>query len=151
MLGAVTVRQFLVMTSLGVASLTTAFAADMVSIKGSIVNMRSGPSTRTEALWELNKDYPLKVLKRKGGWLQVQDFENDRGWVSRKLTSKTAYHVVKSNTANIRSGPSTKYPIISKAERGDVLRTRGKKSGWIKVQPGSGKSGWVSGKLVWGW
>jgi uncharacterized protein YraI len=151
MFGAVTVRQFLVVASLGVASLTSAFAAEMVSIKGSIVNMRSGPSTRTEALWELKKGYPLKVLKRKGSWIQVQDFENDRGWVSRKLTSKTPYHVVKSNTANIRSGPSTKYPIVGKAERGDVLRTRGKKSGWVKVQPSSGKSGWVSGKLIWGW
>lgn len=151
MFGAVTVRQFLVVASLGVASLTSAFAADMVSIKGSIVNMRSGPSTRTDALWELKKGYPLKVLKRKGSWLQVQDFENDRGWVSRKLTSKTAYHVVKSNTANIRSGPSTKFGIVGKAERGDVLRTRGKKSGWVKVQRASGKSGWVSGKLVWGW
>ena len=151
MFGAVTVRQLIVVASLGVAGLTTTFAAEMVSIKGSIVNMRSGPGTRTEALWELKKGYPLKVLKRKGSWLQVQDFENDRGWVSRKLTSKTAYHVVKSNTANIRSGPSTRYPIVGQAERGDVLRTRGKKSGWVKVQPQSGKSGWVSGKLVWGW
>lgn len=151
MLGAVTVRQFLVVASLSVASVTTAFAADMVSIKGSIVNMRSGPSTRTDALWELKKGYPLKVLKRQGSWLQVQDFENDRGWVSRKLTSKTAYHVVKSNTAHIRSGPSTHYPIVGKAERGDVLRTQSKKSGWVKVQRASGKSGWVSGKLVWGW
>ena len=90
MFGAVTVRQFLVVASLGVASLTTAFAAEMVSIKGSIVNMRSGPSTRTEALWELKKGYPLKVLKRKGSWIQVQDFENDRGWVSRKLDGQNA-------------------------------------------------------------
>ncbi len=151
MFGAVAVGKFFVIASLSVASLTTTFAAEMVSVKGSIVNMRSGPSTRTETLWELKKGYPLKVIKRKGSWLQVQDFENDRGWVSRKLTAKTPYHVVKSNTANLRSGPSTNSPIVGKAERGDVLRTLDKKSGWVKVQPGSGKSGWVSGKLIWGW
>jgi uncharacterized protein YgiM (DUF1202 family) len=151
MFGAVTVRQLVVVASLGIVSLASAFAAEMVSIKGSTVNMRSAPSTRSAALWELKKGYPLKVLKRKGGWLQVQDFESDRGWVSAKLTAKTPYHVVKSNSANIRGGPSTRSAIVGKAERGDVLRTLGKKSGWVKVQPASGKAGWVLGKLTWGW
>lgn len=151
MFGAVTVRQCLVVASLCFTSLTGAVAAEMVSVKGKIVNMRSGPSTRTQALWELKKGYPLKVIKRKGDWLQVQDYENDRGWVSRALTSRTPYHVVKSNIVNIRSGPGTSYRIVGKAEQGDLLRTREKKSDWVKVQPASGKSGWVSRKLVWGW
>lgn len=151
MLGTFSARQWLIVGSVCLASWTSAVAADMVSIKGRIVNMRSGPSTATQALWELKKGYPLKVIQRKGTWLQVQDYENDRGWVSRALTSRTPYHVVKSNVVNIRSGPGTTYRIVGKAEQGDLLRTREKKTNWVKVQPPSGPAGWVSRKLLWGW
>ena len=60
---------------------TPALAREMVSIKGNVVNMRSGPGTTSQILWELEQGYPLQVLKRKGDWLQVRDFENDKGWV----------------------------------------------------------------------
>lgn len=130
---------------------TPAFAREMVSIKGNIVNMRSGPSTDAQILWELERGYPLEVLQRKGNWLQVRDFENDKGWVARSLTARTRYHIVKAKVANIRSGPSTRYRVVGKSERYDLMRTRGAKAGWIKVQSASGVTGWVSKNLLWGW
>jgi len=126
-------------------------AREMVSIKGSIVNMRSGPSIKSDVQWELMKGYPLQVLKRRGRWLQVRDFEGDRGWVARSMTSKTPYHIVKSNIANIRQGPSTRHQITGKVERFDVLRTREKKAGWVRVERQDGLKGWISKKLLWGW
>lgn len=126
-------------------------AREMVSIKGRIVNMRSGPSTGAQILWELERGYPLEVLARKGDWLQVRDFENDKGWVARSLTGRTRHHIVKARVANIRSGPSTRYRIVGKSERYDLLRTRGSKAGWVKVQSTDGVMGWVSKKLLWGW
>ncbi len=141
---------------LSIAGLCLAFAAapalaEMVSIKGSVVNMRSGPGTNTEVLWELERGYPLQVLQRKGSWLQVKDFENDTGWVARALTGKTPHHIVKANIANIRSGPGTGYRIVGKAERYDLMRTRGAKSGWIRVEGRDGIKGWMSKRLLWGW
>lgn len=50
MFGAVTGRQCLVAASLCFTSLTGAVAAEMVSVKGKVVNMRCEPSTRTQAL-----------------------------------------------------------------------------------------------------
>jgi SH3-like domain-containing protein len=130
---------------------TPAFAREMVSIKGNIVNMRSGPSTGSQILWELERGYPLEVLQRKGDWLQVRDFENDRGWVARSLTGSTRYHIVKAKVANIRSGPSTRFRVVGKSERYDLMRTRGSKAGWVKVQSDKGVTGWVSKNLLWGW
>ena len=126
-------------------------AADMVSIKGSVVNMRSGPGTHTEVLWELEQGYPLQVLKRKGSWLQVKDFENDKGWVARALTGRTPHHIVKAPFANIRSGPGTGYRVVGKAERYDLMRTRGAKQGWVRVESGDGIKGWIAKRLLWGW
>jgi SH3-like domain-containing protein len=126
-------------------------ALEMVSIKGSIVNMRSGPGTNTDVLWELERGYPLQVLKRQGSWLQVRDFENDKGWVARALTSHTPHHIVKAKIANIRSGPGTHFKIVGKAERYDLMRTRGSKTGWVRVEASDGVKGWISKNLLWGW
>ena len=128
-----------------------ALARDMVSIKGSIVNMRSAPSTRSEVMWELQRGYPLQVLKRKGSWLQVQDFENDKGWVAKSLTNREPHYIVKASVANMRSGPGTGYRIVGKSERYDLLRTRAAKSDWVQVERSDGVKGWVAKRLLWGW
>jgi SH3-like domain-containing protein len=129
-----------------------AWAQNMVSVQGNTVNMRSGPSTQNPILWELKRGYPLRVIRRQGNWLEVSDFENDRGWVARSLVGNTPHHVVKSRTANIRRGPGTQHAVVGQAEYGDVLRTREKRGGWIRVEhTATGTSGWVSGSLLWGW
>ena len=149
-----TTRHAIGTTILCLAALTTtaasAAAQQMVSVKGSTLNMRSGPGTHTEVLWELNRGYPLKVTARKGRWLQVSDFENDRGWVARSLTGSAPHHIVKSRVANMRSGPGTQHSIVGKVEYGEVLRTREKRADWVRVERDSGKMGWIARRLLWG-
>ncbi len=144
-------RQALVAAGLSLALLSGAQAQNMVSIKGSVVNLREGPSTRTETLWELLRGYPLQVLQRKGNWVKVRDFENDSGWVARSLLGRTPHHVVKVRVANVRKGPSTRQPIIGRAEYGELLRTRAKRSSWVKVEREDGQTGWIAKRLLWGW
>jgi SH3-like domain-containing protein len=129
----------------------TPSATNMVSVKGPILNMRSGPGTHHEILWELKNGYPLQVQKRQGTWLKVRDFEGDSGWVARSLTGRTPHHIVKSKVANVRSSPSTQGRIVGKAEYGEVLRTQEKRAGWIRVERAEGPGGWISKKLLWGW
>jgi hypothetical protein len=99
----------------------------------------------------LSRGFPLKVVGRRGDWLQVQDFENDKGWILRTLTSSTPYHIVKVKTANVRSQPTTSSRIVGKVSYGDALKTLERKSGWVKVQRDGGLRGWISRKLLWGW
>jgi SH3-like domain-containing protein len=126
-------------------------AREMVSIARGEVNMRSGPGTRYEAQWGLSRGYPLSVVGRKGGWIKVTDFENDKGWVLRSLTNRTPHHVVKSSIANIRSTPGTRARIVGKAVYGDVLRTLERRGDWVKVRHERGTTGWIARRLVWGW
>jgi SH3-like domain-containing protein len=123
----------------------------MVSINRPEVNMRTGPGTQHSAIWALSKGYPLQVLQRQNKWLKVRDFENDIGWVYRPLVGQQKHHIVKASTANLRSAPTTQSRIVGKAERGEVLRTLDKRSGWIKVQRHSGSKGWIAQRLLWGW
>jgi len=128
-----------------------AWAAQLVSVKGQVLNMRNGPGQQHEVLWQLHHGYPMKVIGQKGRWLRVRDFENDTGWVARHLTSRTPHHVVKSKVANIRKGAGLQHRVVDQAVYGEVLRTLGKRSGWVKVEQEDGTRGWVSAKLLWGW
>lgn len=151
MLGAPTARHFVIAAGLCLATLSTAMAQNMVSVKGNTLNMRSGPGTHTEVLWELKKGYPLQVVKRQDSWLQVRDFEGDTGWVARSLTSSTPHHIVNKPVANVRSGPGTQYRIVGKANYGDVLRTREKRGTWVRVERVGAPNGWIARNLLWGW
>lgn len=128
-----------------------AVAQQMVSVSGEEVKLRSGPGTQHPADWILGRGYPLKVVGRRGDWLEVRDFENDKGWIHRRLTSTTAYHIVRVKIANMRGQPTTSSRIIGKVAYGDTLRTLERRSGWVKVQREGGLRGWIARRLLWGW
>ena len=136
---------------LAVLLVQPAQAREMVSVSRPVINMRDGAGTQHDALWALNRGYPLEVTARKGKWLKVRDFENDVGWVYRPLVGKAPHHVVKSRVVNIRNASSTRSRIVGKAQQGDVLRTLEKRDGWVKVQQEGGLKGWVARRLLWGW
>lgn len=131
--------------------LPAAQAREMVSIARGEVNMRSAPNTRSEVLWGLGRGYPLSVVGRRGNWVQVSDFESDRGWVLRSLTNKTPHHIVKARVANLRGTPTTRGRVVGKLQYGDVLRTLERRGEWVKVRSERGATGWVSRPLLWGW
>lgn len=126
--------------------------AKMVSVDADMINLRSGPGSKYKVLWELGRGYPLKVIGSKGSWYRVIDFENDKGWVYKKLVGRTPHLVVKKRAINLRSGPSTRYKIVRQAKRGVVLRTLESKTGWVKVRHDEENvEGWVKRDLLWGW
>lgn len=94
---------------------------------------------------------PLKVVSRRGNWLQVSDFENDKSWVYARLTSKTPHHVVKAQRANLRRSPTTGSAIVAKLQYGEVLRTLERRGSWLKVRLANGRTGWIAKSLAWGW
>lgn len=144
-------RRMVVGLMVAVAATGAATAQQMVSVTGSVLNMRDGPSTQAQVLWELQRGYPLQVIERRGRWLKVRDFEKDQGWVAASLTGRQAHHIVKVPVAHVRSGPGTRYRIVGKAEYGELLKTQEKRAGWVKVKRAEGTSGWIARQLLWGW
>jgi SH3-like domain-containing protein len=132
-----------------------AAAAEMVSITGEDINMRSGPGVENEVVWTIGSGFPVEIVSSKGEWLQVKDFEGSTGWVHKKTTQKTPHMIVKANKGtdqqiNVRSEPNTQGAIVATANYGVVFKTLEKKDGWVKVEHGQGVSGWVDGRLLWG-
>lgn len=130
--------------------------AQMLSVKGSNVNLRSGPGQSTSTHWEYDNGVPLQVMKKKGEWVQVIDFEGDSGWIHKTLLSPTPHYIVKANrkdrskTINIRQKPSTSAPVVAQATYGVVFETLSRKNGWTQVRHSDGVEGWVSNFLLWG-
>jgi len=132
-----------------------AAVAEMVAVSGKTINMRSGPGTKYKILWKLGSGFPLKVLKKKGSWLRVQDFEGTIGWVNKGVVNHVPHMIVKvhrksKKRINVRSGPSTRNRIVAKAHYGVVFRTLQRKNGWVKVRHERGVTGWVKRSLLWG-
>jgi SH3-like domain-containing protein len=130
--------------------------AEMVSIAGNDVNMRSGPGTGYRVMWQLGEGFPLMVLKRSGSWLRVKDFEGTIGWVHKGVVNKTPHMIVKvhknsDKRIHIRNGPGTNHRIIGKAYYGVVFATLEQKNGWVRVKHQQGITGWVKRTLLWGW
>ena len=142
-------RHCLIFTLVFTLAAVPAFAAEYRSVNKDGVNIRSGPDTKSEVLWEVFKAFPLKVIKRQGKWVQAEDFEGDKGWIYSPLLSKKKTVIVKVKTANMRVGPSTNYEIIASVKYGVVFSPGKIDNEWVKVSHEDGTSGWIHSKLIW--
>lgn len=124
--------------------------AQTVSVKKDNVNVRTGPGTNFPIAMELFKGYPLKVLQKKGDWLQISDFEDDKGWIYSKLVSPGNTVIVSGkDTINMRTKPSTNATVIAKVDRGVVLTPLSTEGKWTKVKHSKGTVGWIYNSLLW--
>ncbi|WP_295537282.1 SH3 domain-containing protein [uncultured Pseudacidovorax sp.] len=142
--------RLVLMLLLMLATVSTAWAREMVSAARDGTTLRAGPGTKHEARWQVDKGYPLEVLRRQGGWLQVRDFEGDRSWVARSVTNRTPHVVSTAGRLNIRASAAPRARILAVAEYGEVLRVLGSQGDWLKVRSSHGRVGWVSKRLTWG-
>ncbi len=128
---------------------SASFAADYVSVKKDGVNIRSGPDTKKEVLWEVFRDFPLKVLSRQGKWAQIQDFEGDKGWIYSPLLSKDKTVIIKVKSANMRSGAGKNYEVIATVKYGVVFDYVKREGDWFQLKHEDGTTGWIFNSLLW--
>lgn len=48
-------------------------------------NVRSGPGTRFDILFTVEKGIPFKVVRRKGDWIRIEHADGDKGWIYKSL------------------------------------------------------------------
>ncbi|MDF1614616.1 SH3 domain-containing protein [Desulfurivibrio dismutans] len=123
--------------------------AEYVSVQRDKINIRSGPGTDHEILWEVFRDFPLKIVARQGDWAQIVDFEDDRGWIYTPLLDNEKRVIVRVDTANLRVGPGTNYEVKATVRYGVVFEPIERRQDWIKLQHSDGTTGWMSTNLVW--
>ena len=93
-------------------SLLTAAYANALCVTARKANLRSGPGTNYDVVWEIFKYMPLEKvgISLSGEWYAVKDLEGDVSWIHKKLvTSRYKCAVVNSDEVNVRTGPGTNY------------------------------------------
>ncbi len=128
---------------------TISIAAEYTSVKKDGVNIRSGPDTKKEILWEVFRDFPLKVIKRQGKWSRIQDFEGDKGWIYTPLLAKEKTVIIKVKSANMRSGPGKNYEVIATVKYGVVFNFVKREGDWLQLKHEDGTTGWIFKTLLW--
>lgn len=126
-----------------------AAAAERMAAKKDISNIRSGPGTDYDVLWQIERYHPVLVVEKRGVWCRFKDFEGDEGWIHAALLGKTRTVIVRVRRCNVRSGPGTDNDIVFTVDRGIPFKVLQKKGRWFEVQHADGDKGWIFETLVW--
>lgn len=141
-------RWFVIGTGLLVIGASVAWA-ERLTISVSNANIRSGPGTRYDILWRVEKYHPLMITKKTGSWYLFRDFEGDTGWVHKSLVAKIPAVITTRNTVNVRSGPGMTFEILSTIGKGIPFKVLKKKGNWLHVEHADGDRGWIHKALMW--
>jgi SH3-like domain-containing protein len=144
-------KKTLIFTLLAFALLVGTASAKRLSVAVDRANVRSGPSTDQEILWSVGKFYPVNIIKKSGTWYEIQDFEDDKGWIHGSLLKNIPAVIVKGDIINVREGPGTDFKVLFQAEKGVSFKLLESKQKWLKVQHADGDVGWVHKSLAWGY
>jgi len=123
--------------------------AQRLAVSSGVANIRSGPGTKYDVLWQVEKYHPIEVIKKSGKWYNFRDFERDVGWVHQSLVKKISAVITVKSKCNVRSGPGTKNDIVFTVEKGIPFKVLKRKGGWIQVEHADGDRGWIYKTLVW--
>ncbi|PIP41224.1 MAG: hypothetical protein COX19_04100 [Desulfobacterales bacterium CG23_combo_of_CG06-09_8_20_14_all_51_8] len=127
--------------------------AERLAVNSSVANVRSGPGTNYEVLWQVEKYTPLQVVDKDktGDWYYIKDYEGTIGWINRDILDNTDTVITKplDERCNIRSGPDTKGDVVFKAVKGVPFKVLERKGDWLHVEHADGEGGWVHKTLVW--
>ena len=62
-----------------------ALAQERACVDAKIANLRSGPGTDNQILWQVERYHPIILVQKKGNWYQIKDFEGEEGWIHQSL------------------------------------------------------------------
>jgi SH3-like domain-containing protein len=130
-------------------TVTDAVAEQRLAVKTPTANIRSGPGTQYDVLWQVEKYYPILVIDKSDPWYQFKDFENDTGWVHKSLVEDIETVITRKDLCNIRSGPGTGEKILFTVNKGVPFKVLEHKGQWLHIEHADGDQGWIYDSLVW--
>jgi SH3-like domain-containing protein len=123
--------------------------AERLAVSIPRANIRSGPGTTYNILWNAEKYYPVFVFEKKGSWYHFRDFEGDEGWIHKSIVQNIPSIITTKPRCNVRSGPGTQHEIVFTVEDGVPFKVLTRQGNWIHVEHRDGDKGWIHKSLTW--
>ena len=143
------IRIFIVVFILSGLIASVAAAAERVSVKAAIANIRADASTKSKVIWQVEKYHPFQVISKKKDWYEVKDYEGDKAWIHKSLLGKTKAVITVKSKCNVREKPTTKSKVVLRVERGVPFKVLKRKGNWNQIEHADGEVGWIHNSLVW--
>ena len=103
------------------------------SIKSDNANMRVGPASTFEILWNFKKrGLPIKILKKFDHWYQVETPDGSIGWMWRNLIHKKKTIIFLKNE-KIYKSKNEESRVIANVDKNSILKIYYCKNQWCKV------------------
>ena len=122
-----------------------------VSLKSNDANIRVGPSVNYPIILKyVITDFPLKIIDEHKDWRQINDFENNKGWIHKSLIKGERHGITIStndNMINIFNTVSGR--IVGKIKIHNIIKLEKCKLNWCLISKDSHK-GWIEKKYIWG-
>lgn len=115
-------------------------------------NLRKAPSLSAPVLAVLKAGQELSVLGEQKDWFKV-NYQGQEAWIHKSvveinLEKELVLATITASMANLRQGPGTSYPIVTRAAKSQSFRALAIRTGWVKLELSPGKLAWVSEGLV---
>ena len=145
-------RKVVCLISIVTVLLGSSMLAGAKSIGKDKVNVRTGPGLGYSSLFQAPLGYPVEVESKKGKWLNLRDWEGNKGWVYNTFVSDIKTVVVLVEKANIRCAPSTAEKCVKRAHKGEIYRILEERSKWVRIgyYYEGAPVGWIRNDLVFG-
>lgn len=115
------------------------------AITGNNVNVRVGPSLKSEIVGQLQKGQGVNVVLTDGEWCAITPPPDLPGWVAAEFIEDG---VVIGSRLNVRSGPSVAYARLAQLPKGTRLMIRGREEKWLKIALPPEVRLWVSARYI---
>ena len=124
---------------------------DWLSLKYDKTYLRSGPSKQNKVLWTYKKKgLPIKVIRKKGDWYEVEMPERITGWISStQISFKRRVLVISDELIDIRRKEQKTSKVIAKVGKNVVGELIGCQKAICKIDYYK-IEGFVEKEFLWG-
>lgn len=160
----------LVVIVMALTSVSSIFAADIKNfapkygVTTANLNFRNKPNTNSNSIVKvLSKGTSVKMVGETSTFYIVQIGTNEVGYVAKSYIKATSsapsgakvytmlakYNAtINGSNTNIRRGPSTSFPVVTKLNKGDTVQVIGKIDNFLLITTGSDYVGMIRNDLL---
>ena len=123
--------------------------AERLTVIKPVANIRSGPGTDYDVLWQIEQYHPIEIIEKTGNWYRFQDYQGDTGYIHKSLLGNMTTVISARSKCNVRSGPGTRYPVAFTVGDGVPFKVIEQRHNWLHIEHADGDRGWIYKSLVW--